>query len=159
MRFFNRTKFPELAGNLIKGEQVLAWADHSGGKIFATNFALISFDHHDSIRIPWELSLSAKWDEPLLTVNSQDSSTGPAVVRAWQIADPGMVPAAVRERITQAQIFEQIRDLPEVGKVRFLARKGPLGITWSTLTDEAINENSQAHIQAELTQLKNTLGI
>ena len=159
MRFFNRTKFPELDGNLEKGEQVLAWADHSGGKIFATNFALNSFDQHDSIRIPWELSLSAKWDEPFLTVISQDSSTGPAIVRAWQIADPGMVPAAVRERITQAQIFEQIRDLPEVGKVRFLARKGPTGISWSTLTDEVLDENSQAHIQAELTQLRNTLGI
>jgi hypothetical protein len=70
-----------------------------------------------------------------------------------------MVPAAVRERITQAQIFEQIREIPEVGKVRFLARKGQSGISWSTLTDETLDENSQARIQAELTQLKNTLGI
>lgn len=159
MKFFNRKNFLELSGHLQKGEQVLAWADHNGGKIFATNFALISFDHHDNIRIPWELTLSAKWDETVLAVTSQNSLTGPATTRAWQIANPGMVPAAVRERITQAQIFEQIREIPEVGKVRFLARKGQSGISWSTLTDETLDENSQARIQAELTQLKNTLGI
>lgn len=159
MKFFSRPNFPELAEDLVKGEHVLAWADHGGGKIYATNLALLSFDHHDRIRIPWELTLSAKWEEPYLSVTSQDSSSGSPVTRAWQISDPGMIPAAVRERITQSQIFEQIRDLPGVGKVRFIARKGPNGISWSTLTDEVLDENSQAHIQAELAQLKNTLGI
>ncbi len=162
--FFGKNKFPELTEHLVNGERVLAIADHSGGKIYVTNFALLSFDHHDRIRIPWELTLFGKWDEPVLTVSSQADSLADPQIRGWQIVEPGFVPEAVRDRITGAQVFDQIKEIPEVGKVRFLARKGPAGVTWTTLLDGkpvsgSLTSDSQTHIANEIFEFKKTLGI
>jgi hypothetical protein len=65
----------------------------------------------------------------------------------------------VRERITTAQVFDQVKDLPEVGKVRFLARKSGQEISWAALPESEISPSSQTHIQNELNRLRQTLGI
>ncbi|MEN9742189.1 MAG: hypothetical protein RIR66_1145 [Actinomycetota bacterium] len=154
-----KKKGSEFSDHLITGERVMAAAPHSGGKVVATNFALLSFDNHENLRIPWGLTLSAKWDEPVLIVISQDELTGPAKTRAWQLEEPGLIPDTVRERITTAQVFDQIKDLPQVGKVRFLARKNGQEISWATLPESEISPSSQTHIENELIQLRQTLGI
>jgi hypothetical protein len=162
--FFKNNNYPELSEKLIKNERVLAEAEHTSGKIFATNFALLSFDQHELIRIPWELALIGKWNEPLLTISSQASPTAEPVTRSWQIINPGLIPAAVRDRITGAQVFDQLREIPNLGQVRFLARKGPNGVTWTTLLDgnpffEVSDFDSQTHIKNEILEFKKTLGI
>ena len=154
-----KKKGSEFSDQLITGERVMAAAPHSGGKVVVTNFALLSFDNHENLRIPWGLTLSAKWDEPVLIVISQDELTGPAKTRAWQLEEPGLIPDTVRERITTAQVFDQIKDLPQVGKVRFLARKNGQEISWATLPESEISPSSQTHIENELIQLRQTLGI
>lgn len=158
MSIFKR-KPSEFSVHLIPGERVMAAAPHLGGKLVATNFALLSFDHHENLRIPWELTLSAKWDGSALIVVSQVEPNGPATSRAWKLEEPGLVPDTVRERITTAQVFDQVKDLPQVGKVRFLARKSGQEISWAALPESEISPGSQTHIQNELNQLRLTLGI
>lgn len=159
MKLFNKPA-KEIAEHLQKGERVIAWTNHAGGKIYVTNFALLSFDHHENLRLPWELTLQGKWDEPVLTVVAQSDIAGPPVTRAWQITEPGLVPDAVRDRITSALVVDQIRSIPQVGEVRFIARKGPQGIIWTTLVGETgLPTASQTHIETELALLKDSLGI
>ena len=159
MQIFKKKETAELREHLLPGERILALATHAGGKIVATNLALLSFDHHENLRLPWELALSAKWDEPVLIVLSQNEINGPAVSRGWKLDQPGLIPDTVRERITSVQVFDQVRDIPQVGKVRFLARRSDQEISWSTLADFEISSSSQTHIQNELTQLRQSLGI
>lgn len=159
MAIFNRKAKPNLSGHLENGERVLAWTSHSGGDLVVTNFALLSFDHHENLRLPWELVLSAKWDEPILIVNAQDTAGDKVNSRAWNLTEPGLVPDSVRERITTSQVFDQLKEIPGVGKVRFLARKGKSGITWATLAETPVDSNSQTHIDQELESLRQNLGI
>lgn len=159
-KFLSRTKDTELAGHLLDGERVIAWAEHAGGKIYVTNLGLLSFDHHENLRLPWELSLQGKWEEPVLTVIAQDEITGPPVTRAWRIQEPGLVPEAVRDRITSALVIDQVKQVQHVGNVRFIARKNRAGITWTTLTESTVNDAaSQSHIALALSDLKESLGI
>ena len=159
MQIFKKKLSAEFNDHLIAGERILALASHTGGKIVATNFALLSFDHHENLRIPWNLCLSAKWEEPVLVVVSQNESNGPAITRAWKLEAPDLIPDTVRERITSAQVFDQVREIPTLGKVRFLARKSGQEISWATLADFEISPSSQTHIQNELIQLRQSLGI
>ncbi len=159
MKLFKKSVPEELAEQLENKERVFAWAIHPGGIIGVTNLALISLDHHERVRIPWELTISGKWDEPILIVTHQEKIAGQVLQRAWNLAEPGSVPTAVRERITTAQVFEQVKEVPDFGKVRFIARKGPNGIIWDFLTDEKITQDSQTHIENTLRDLRQTLGI
>lgn len=159
MQIFKKKVSAEFREHLLPRERILAFATHAGGKIVVTNFALLSFDHHENLRLPWDLALSAKWDEPVLVVVSQNEINGPAVSRGWKLDEPGLIPDTVRERITSVQVFDQVRDVPQVGKVRFLARRSDQKISWATLADFEISSSSQSHIQNELTQLRQTLGI
>lgn len=159
MQIFKKKVSAEFTEHLLPRERILALATHAGGKIVATNFALLSFDQHENLRLPWDLALSAKWDEPVLVVVSQNEINGPAVSRGWKLVEPGLIPETVRERITSVQVFDQVRDIPQVGKVRFLARRSDQEISWATLADFEISSSSQTHIQNELTQLRQTLGI
>ena len=159
MNLFKK-KFPaELNDHLAKGERVIAWTSHLGGLIAITDLALLSLDHHENVRIPWELTVSGKWEEPTLIVSLQNELAGPVVQRAWNLVKPGLVPDAVRERITTAQVFDQLQEVPNVGKVRFIARKSPSGITWDYLVSGNLGSDSQTHIQEQLIKLRQTLGI
>lgn len=159
MNWFKRSVPEKLQPYLAKRERLIAWANHSGGLIAVTNLALISLDHHENVRIPWELSISGKWEEPILIISLQEQLHAPVKQRAWNLIEPGLVPTAVRERITTAQVFDQLMDVSHVGKVRFIARRGPDGIFWDYLSEQQLNEDSQSHIQNALNQLRQTLGI
>lgn len=159
MKFLKNSMPTEFNQHLIHGERILTWANHAGGKLVVTNFALLSFDHHENLRLPWELTLSAKWEEPVLIVVSQAQSNGPSQTRAWQLSQPGLVPESVRERITTTQVFDQVREIKDLGKVRFLARKSATGISWATLCEVQIPQSSQTHLAQELAQLRTSLGI
>lgn len=159
MKFFKNSTPAEVNEHLNPGERILTWAHHAGGKLVVTNIALLSFDHHENLRLPWELALSAKWEEPVLIVASQNEIDGPVQTRAWQLSHPGQVPESVRERITTTQVFDQVREIKDLGKVRFLARKSATGILWATLCEVPITQSSQTHLAQELAQLRASLGI
>lgn len=159
MNLFKKKVPTQLKDHLTKGERVIAWTNHSGGLIAVTDLALLSFDHHENVRIPWELTISGKWEEPLLVISLQSELGGPVIQRAWNLGEPGLVPDAVRERITTAQVFDQLQDVKNVGKVRFIARRSPDGISWDYLANGNLGLDSQTHIQDQLNKLRQTLGI
>jgi len=149
------------------GERVLAWVPHKSGKLVVTNLAIIDSNELETFRLPWEFALSAKWNEPTLTLISnlqEPTETFSTLIsttntKVWQLEMPGLVPAAVRERITSTQIFDQVQTIAGVGKVRFLARMSPSGVHWATLTEDEISSDSQTAIAAQLSELRSTLGI
>ena len=149
------------------GERVLAWAPHKTGNLVVTNLAIIDSSEQETFKLPWELAFSAKWDEPSLTlisnlqVTSEKLSTlnSATNTKIWQLDEPGLVPAAVRERITSTQIFDQVQTIAGVGKVRFLARMSPSGVHWATFTEDEVSSDSETAIAAQLHTLRSTLGI
>lgn len=160
-------KLPEEVRSLVpKRQKVLAWARHRGGYVVATNTALLSTDTHDSVMIPWGNTVAAKWDEPQLTVFVQDDLESQPRALAWLLDEPGMVPDAVHDRVTDANLIDISRDIDGVGTVRFIARRSDQGTTWTTLITDASTTNpnndskSQADaISGELANLRSTLGI
>lgn len=160
-------KLPEAVGSLVPtSHKILAWATHRGGHIIATNRALLSTDAHEPIIVPWGNTVAARWNEPLLTVFVQDDLASQPRALAWMLDEPGMVPSAVHDRVTDANLVDISRDIEGVGTVRFIARRGESGITWTTLIGDSTNTTDQQTqlsqtdaISAELANLRSTLGI
>lgn len=114
----------------------MAWAQHAGGLIAVTSKSLISIDHHETQVRNWDLALQARWDEPELTLIVQDSLDSPPVTLAWKLSDPGMVPQAVRDRVTGTVLVDQVHQVAEVGRVRFVARRSGEVVTWTAVADD-----------------------
>lgn len=149
---------PPLAAVLEHKEKVFSWAQHGGGFLAATDLGIISIDNHDSTRIPWSQAIAGKWEPPLLTVTClPDMDTV-----GWQLDDPGMLPQAVRDRITAHVLIDRAVNFPGHGSVRFVATKSADGVKWLTNSqDEAWAQSPEgsAAIQAELASLRSALGI
>ncbi len=162
-------RLPEAVQVLIpKKHKVLAWAQHPGGYIVATNQALISTDTHDSQLIPWGNTVAARWDEPLLTLVVQRELDQQPEKLAWMLTEPGQVPSAVHDRVMDANLVDLSNEVAGVGKVRFIARKGAHGVTWTTVlengsnvsnADTGLNHSQSAAIEQALSELRSTLGI
>lgn len=160
-------KLPDDVRRLIpKSHKVLAWSAHRGGFIVATNQALISTDAHDSTLTPWGNTVAARWNEPMLTVFVQHELDSQPTAMAWMLDDPGMVPNAVHDRVTSANLVDLAREIPGVGSVRFIARRSPQGTTWTTVLEGAdvtasgeLTAAQQGSIADELRELRSTLGI
>lgn len=142
---------------LERRERVLAWSEHQGGFIAATSLGILSTDSHESKRIPWTHTLSAKWDAPLLTVAlAPDMATV-----GWLISEPGQLPIAIRDRVTNGVLVDRIRRFNDQ-EVRFIAHRIDTGIEWLTIAQDPTWANSpigKASIDSELDQLRSTLGI
>ncbi len=152
----------ELKSLVQRGDQLLAWARHNGGLIAVTKRHLISIDHHETNRIPWELTLQAKWDEPLLLIVLQGQTQGEPIHMAWTMDEPGEVPSAVRDRVTAAVLVDQVREVQDIGRVRFIARRGPDTVSWIALPDnrEAAGTDIGAQrIREGLAEIQSIFGI
>mgnify|MGYP006286334709 FL=1 len=162
MKLFRTEPIPtSIATQLGKGEQVLAWAEHSGGLVAVTNLSFISLDAHESKCIRWFDTLSAKWDAPVLTLVVAHGDQSPESF-AWRFENPGLVPTAVRDRVTAVVIADRMMNVPEVGRVRFIARRTPDGVQWTTVAEPEVQVNSpdiQTRIRTALQSLRSTLGI
>jgi hypothetical protein len=146
---------------LVAGEHVLAWTHHPGGVIAVTDKKLISTDQHVNQSIAWHDTLSAKWHDPLLTLVVAHRDEQPQVL-SWLIDEPGLVPIALRDRVTSVIIVDKSMDIPEVGHVRFVARRTPAGVQWTTIPDAAIQGESvdvQERIKSALRNLRSVLGV
>lgn len=150
----------EIRAVLEPNEYLLAWSLHSGGVLAVTDKRLISSDSHGISTVLWQESVSAKWDQPLLSlIVSQGESTQ---TMGWHLDEPGLVPTAVRDRVTATIVIDRQIDIPEVGRVRFIARRTPDGVVWSTVPDSKIDGNSigfEERIRETLRTLKSNLGI
>jgi len=152
----------ELAELIERGDHVLAWTVHNGGLLAATKRSLISIDHHEPNRIPWETTLQAKWDEPILIVLVQPDSSSAATQMAWSLPEPGQLPAVVRDRVTGTVLVDQVRDVAGVGRVRFVARRGTQAVSWVAIPDDDSVVKAQGSaeiIQAALAEIQAIFGI
>ena len=159
MGFFKRAETlpQELSSVLERRERVLAWSEHQGGLIAVTTLGIISTDAHESKRISWSQTLSAKWDAPLLTVSLAPDMTPVG----WMIPEPGQLPAAIRDRVTSAVVVDRVRKFNDQ-EVRFIAHRAQRGIEWLTIAqdpDWAKSPIGVASIESELASLRATLGI
>lgn len=148
----------EVTAVLLPKEKIFSWARHGGGFVAATNLGIISIDKHDATRIRWDDAIAGKWEPPLLTVTCLPAMN----VVGWQIDDPGMLPQAVRDRITAHVLIDRVVTFPGHGTVRFVARKTVDGVRWLTNSqdvDWAESSEGKSAIEAELAQLRASLGV
>jgi len=136
-RFSRPERVPtELKQLIPRGEKLMAWARHGGGLIAVTSESLVSIDHHETQIRPWDLALQARWEEPLLAIVVQDSLDGVPVTLSWQLSEPGLVPQAVRDRVTGAVLVDQVHQVADVGRVRFVARRSGQDVKWTAVADD-----------------------
>ena len=152
----------ELVRVIPSGHKVLAWARVSGGFLAATSEALINVDSHETNFIPWGYTLQARWESPLLNVTVQASPQSAPSQMSWIIQEPGLIPVAVRDRVTAAVVVDQFREIEGVGRVLFIARRVFDDIVWTAVPDHQDRANTEAGqqaIDAELSILKANFGI
>jgi hypothetical protein len=81
---------------------------------------------------------------------------------SWLIQEPGLIPVAVRDRVTAAVVVDQFREIEGVGRVLFIARRVFDDIVWTAVPDSQDRANThegQQAINAELSILQAYLGI
>ncbi len=141
-------------------EYLLAWSTHSAGILAVTDRRLISSGPDGVSTILWQDSLSAKWEEPFLRlVVLQEQATQ---TLAWELDEPGLVPTAVRDRVTATIVIDRLIDVPDVGRVRFIARRTADGVVWSTVPEGSVDVQAapiQERIRESLRTLRSNLGI
>jgi hypothetical protein len=158
---------PEKLPNEIKaavpsGEKLMAWARHDSGLLGVTNHSLI-VTAGEEVRIrPWGLTLQAKWEEPKLTLILQESLDSVPITLEWLLTDAGQVPQAIHDRVTSAVLVDQAHEVPDVGRVRFVARRYYDSVTWTSVPDNYQAAHSQLgaeNVNKILSQLQASFGI
>jgi len=162
MKFFQRPEpLPVVIRSVMESnEYLLAWSTHSEGVLAVTDKRLISSDPHGVTTILWQDSLSAKWEQPLLSLIVMKAQVPETL--AWKIDEPGLVPTAVRDRVTAAIVIDRLIEVPEVGRVRFIARRTADGVIWSTVPESSVDVQAapiQDLIREALRTLRSNLGI
>ena len=162
MKLFSRgQQVPiEIQAELHKGEHLLAWANHASGMIAVTDQRLLDVGQEVS-SMAWEYALSAQWSEPELHIVFMNE-TQKLSPQTWKLTEPGLVPTAVRDRVTSVVMIDKLVDVSGLGRVRFVAHRTSGGIKWSTFADESVDVGSSEHqqqIQAVLQQLRANLGV
>ena len=162
MKFFQRPQpLPTEIKSVMKtNEYLLAWSAHSDGLLAVTDQRLISSTSQGISTFLWQDSLSAKWDQPWLSLVVMQGQLPQTL--AWKLDEPGLVPTAVRDRVTAAIVIDRLIDVPDVGRVRFIARRTADGVIWSTVPESSVDSQSasiQELIRESLRALRSTLGI
>ncbi|CAB4336605.1 unannotated protein [freshwater metagenome] len=152
----------QITSQIAKSDRLLAWATHRDGFVAVTTNYLISIDSDEVNRTPWSLSLQARWDQPQLTLVTQLDGEQSAVTHTWILDEPGSVPLAIRDRVTAAVLIDRVRELPNAGQVRFIARRNGQEIEWTTVADDVVAAKSAIgtkEVSDTLHELKSAFGI
>lgn len=152
----------ELASAVAPQGRLLAWASHSGGHIAATKNALIEIDDQATTVTPWTDSVQAKWEPPKLTVVFQGQTDLSPTSRSWILDEASQLPRAVRDRVTSAVVVDRVFELPNAGRVRFVARKDETNVYWSAVADDLAASQTQIgqiEIAKAVAELRATFGI
>lgn len=153
---------PELAQAISSHGRLLDWASHSDGLIAITKNSLVDISGDVIAVTPWTDSLQAKWEPPHLTVIFQGQSDAKPNVRSWTLDAESQLPRAVRDRVTSAVVVDRVFELPNAGKVRFVARKDENRTYWSAISDDLAasqSEIGQEEIAKALVELRSSFGI
>ena len=153
---------PELAQAISSHGRLLDWASHSDGLIAITKNSLVDISGDVTTVTPWTDSLQAKWEPPQLTVILQGQSDAKPSARSWTLDAESQLPRAVRDRVTSAVVVDRVFELPNAGKVRFVARKDENRTYWSAISDDLAasqSEIGQEEIAKALVELRSSFGI
>ena len=153
---------PELAAAVASEGRLLAWATHSGGLIAVTKNSLVDISNTEKSVTPWSDSLQAKWESPDLTVIFQGHSESTPTSRSWILDEASQLPRAVRDRVTSTVVVDRVFELPNAGRVRFVARKGETSILWTPIPDDlpaSQTEIGQIEIAQAVAELRASFGI
>jgi len=153
---------PELAAAVASEGRLLAWSTHSGGLLAITKNSLVDISDTEKSVTPWSDSLQAKWEPPNLTVIFQGHSESTPTSRSWILNEASQLPRAVRDRVTSTVVVDRVFELPNAGKVRFVARKDQTSILWSSIPDHLAasqTEIGQLEIAKAVAELRSSFGI
>jgi len=153
---------PELSQAVSSQGRLLDWTSHSTGLIAVTKESLVDLSGDKAIVTPWTDSLQAKWEPPLLTVIFQGQQDEKPTAKSWTLDEASQLPRAVRDRVTSAVVVDRVFELPNAGRVRFVARKDEKRTYWSVIADDQTASQSdigQDEIGKALAELRSTFGI
>ena len=153
---------PELAQAISSNGRLLDWAKHSDGLIAITKNSLVDISGDLTTVTPWTDSLQAKWEPPQLTVIFQGQLDPKPSARSWTLDAESQLPRAVRDRVTSTVVVDRVFELPNAGKVRFVARKDENRTYWSAISDDLAasqSEIGQEEIAKALVELRSSFGI
>ena len=152
----------ELAQAVASEGGLLDWASHSDGLIAVTSNSLVAISGQKTTVTPWTDSLQAKWEPPNLTVIFQGQQDAAPRSVSWTLDEASQLPRAVRDRVTSAVVVDRVFELPNAGKVRFVARKDQNRTYWSAIADDLAasqTEIGQIEIAKAMVELRSTFGI
>jgi hypothetical protein len=151
-----------------KGERILGWASASGdhrGYLACTNHALLFAGPAQHERIAYDRVIRAAWEEPGLELVIQMESGTPTQTMRLILAEPGRVPAVVRDRVTASVMAQRHVPLrPDGTGARLVARKDPRTeqVRWAVIFDAGLDpadlENRAAADEA-LREVRSSLGL
>lgn len=152
----------ELSAAIPSSDRLLAWASFRGGFLAVTDKNLVCIDKSQPTVTPWSIALQARWEPPMLTLVTQQDSHSIATSQTWSLTEPGKVPSAMRDRVTSTVIVDRAYDLPNAGRVRFVARRDGQGVKWITVVEDTAAAQSGAgatDLAQALAELKSIFGI
>ena len=152
----------ELAEAVASEGRLLDWSTHSNGLLAVTKNSLVDVTAQAKTVLPWSESVQAKWEPPRLTVVFQGETEQSPRVRSWILDEASQLPRAIRDRVTSAVVVDRVFELPNVGKVRFVARKDETSVYWSAIADDPAASQTQIgqiEIAKAVAELRSTFGI
>jgi hypothetical protein len=163
MRLF-RSRLPAAVRAALEfepGERVLTHAATAdGGHVVVTDRAL---HLPGGTRLPWHRVEHARWEETDLVVTGTDRSSHRATV-----PEPGLLPEAVKERVTWSIVASRHVRLGDRGGVRLIARRVPAGdgrehdLHWDLVFDDGLDPDDpglRALAEQALEDVRRSLGV
>ncbi len=153
--------------DLARGERILAGApgEAPGAVLVATDRALRGRGWPTVLAVPdrlaWHAILRASWEEPTLEI--VPLGRGASVIRL-DLADPGTLPAAVRDRVTASVVAQERLELSGSRGARAVARRdSDTGeVRWSVTFDAGLDPTDpalRAEADAALARMRSALGV
>ena len=152
----------ELAEVVAREGRLLDWSTHSSGLVAVTKNSLVDISAQVTTVTPWSESVQAKWEPPRLTVVFQGETEQSPSVRSWILDEASQLPRAVRDRVTSTVVVDRLFELPNAGKVRFVARKDENRSYWTAIAeDQAASQTAigQQEIAKAVIELRSAFGI
>jgi hypothetical protein len=152
----------DLATAVSSEGRLLAWAHHADGLIAVTKHSLVDISHQVTTVTPWTDSVQAKWQPPHLNVVFQGQMESKPTSRSWILDEASQLPRAVRDRVTSTVVVDRVFELPNAGKVRFVARKDEKSVHWTAIADDQAasqTEIGQLEIAKAVVELRSSFGI
>lgn len=150
---------------LEQGEHVIGWAQAADGSdVAATDRALRSVGPLGALRLDWHQIATATWREGVLRVVEGRAEPGRRPpMHTWLLERPGLLPDAVRDRVTASIVVNQHVRLVGRSGVRILGRRAPGTdeLVWTLRFDpdlDPADPQLRALADAELADLRQQLG-